>query len=112
MTGLVKPNLLYCTRRHAAALHNNRVFTVSLSVCLRRLDHDCNMAEVEDESADRSRALAKPRCCKTLNFDYVVVKRPISKRTPMHTTRPLTAVKRLKAAKLKETTAPIAVRAI
>ena len=31
LTGLVKPNLLYCTRRHAAALHNNRVFSGSVS---------------------------------------------------------------------------------
>ena len=79
---------------------------VSLSVCVRRLIHDLHMAE----SADRYAELAKHACCKTLNFGYVVVKKPISKRTAMHSTRPLTAAKRLKAAELKETTAPIAVR--
>jgi hypothetical protein len=77
-------------------------------VCVRRLVHDCNMAE--EESADRYAELAKHACCRTLNFGYVVVKKPISKRTPMHSTGPLTAAKPVKATKLKETTAPIAVR--
>jgi hypothetical protein len=68
------------------------------------------MEQEEARGADRYTELAKHACCKTLNFGYVVVKKPISKRTPMHTTGPLTAAKRLKAVKLKETTAPIAVR--
>jgi hypothetical protein len=110
LTGLVQPSLLYCTRRHAAALHNNRFSAVTFSACVRRLVHDCNMAQAEEESADRYAELAKHACCKTLNFGYFVVKKPISKRTAMHSTRPLTAAKRLKAAELKETTAPIAVR--
>ena len=68
------------------------------------------MAEVEAESADHYAELAMHACCKTLKFGNVVVKKPISKRTPMHSTGPLTAAKHLKAAKLKETTAPIPVR--
>ena len=99
----MQPSLLYCTRRHAAELHNNRASAVSLSACVRRLD-------LEARSAHRRAEIAKLPCCKTLNFGYVVVKKPISKRTPMHSTGPLTAAKHLKAAKLKETTAPIAVR--
>jgi len=64
--------------------------------------------DLEARSAHRRAEIAKLPCCKTLNFGCVVVKKPISKRTAMHSTRPLTAAKRLKAAELKETTAPIA----
>ena len=77
---------------------------------MRRLVELYLMEQAEARSADRYAELAKHACCKTLNFGYFVVKKPISKRTAMHSTRPLPAAKRLKAAKLKETTAPITVR--
>ena len=77
---------------------------------VRRLMDDYLKAEAEQERADRYANCRRDPICKTLDFGYVIVKKPISKRTPVRSVRPLKAAKHVKAAKLKETNAPIAVR--